>query len=57
MSQAAHSDAEIPKGDLGHGATPSVTSAVSPHPLAVVKPRARTSKEEDEEIIKEVVSL
>ena len=57
MSQTAHSEAEIPKGDPGHGATPSVTSAVSPHPLAVVKPRARTSKEEDEEIIKEVVSL
>ena len=57
MSQAVHGDAEIPKGDPGQGAAPSVTSAVSPHPLAVVKPRSRTSKEEDEEIIKEVVSL
>lgn len=54
MSQVASSGSGTalnPAGDTAHvQLTPS-----SPHPLSVVKPRTLTSKEEDEEIIKEVV--
>ena len=44
-----------PVGDSGQVALTPRTNPNSPHPLAVNKPRTLSSKEEDEEIIKEVV--
>ena len=55
MSQTVSSDTLTPRGDPAQGPVTQVPNSISPHPLSVIKPRARTNKEEEEEIIREVV--